>query len=185
MLRLKTGTPPRILSSSINYKVLEEQISDNRGRYLSFFTEQNKNKKIHCHITATNIKTHKLIHKNIQNSAMYSGKIDAQGVRYCPSIEDKVTKFKDRKSHNIFLEPEGLNSDLVYPNGISNSLDKRTQIKFLQTIKGLEKAKITEYGYAVEYDAIDPRQLTKELETKNFPNLYFLRDFLQKNYLQE
>ncbi len=137
-MRLKTGTPPRIYAQSINYDVLEPQISENNGIFLSYFTKQNTNKKINCFITKTNNKTHKIIRDNLDKSAMYSGIIKSQGVRYCPSIEDKITKFGDRNGHNIFLEPEGLNSDLVYPNGISNSLDKKIQLKFLRSIKGLE-----------------------------------------------
>ena len=129
-MRLKTGTPPRIYAKSINYDVLEPQLSENNGIFLSYFTKQNTNKKINCFITKTNNKTHKIIRENLDKSAMYSGIIKSQGVRYCPSIEDKVTKFGDRNGHNIFLEPEGLKSELVYPNGISNSLDKKIQIKF-------------------------------------------------------
>ncbi|MDB9776310.1 tRNA uridine-5-carboxymethylaminomethyl(34) synthesis enzyme MnmG [Alphaproteobacteria bacterium] len=171
-MRLKTGTPPRIYKKSIDYTNLNPQPSENNGVFLSFFTEQNKNKMIDCYITKTNKKTHKVIRDNLNKSAMYSGIIKSQGVRYCPSIEDKVVKFGDRNGHNIFLEPEGYNSELVYPNGISNSLDKKTQEKFLKTIPGLEKSEIAQYGYAVEYDAVDPRCLNKNFETKKFENFF-------------
>ena len=171
-MRLKTGTPPRIYAKSINYDVLEPQISENNGIFLSYFTKQNMNKKINCFITKTNNKTHKIIRDNINRSAMYSGIIKSQGVRYCPSIEDKVIKFGDRNGHNIFLEPEGLNSELVYPNGISNSLDKKTQLKFLRSIKGLEKCEVDQFGYAVEYDSVDPRELKNNFETKKIENLF-------------
>ncbi len=171
-MRLKTGTPPRIYSKSINYDVLEPQISENNGIFLSYFTKQNTNKKINCFITKTNNKTHKIIRDNLDKSAMYSGIIKSQGVRYCPSIEDKITKFGDRNGHNIFLEPEGLNSELVYPNGISNSLDKKIQLKFLRSIKGLEKCEVDQFGYAVEYDSVDPRELKNNFETKKIENFF-------------
>ncbi len=172
IMRLKTGTPPRIYAQSINYDVLEPQISENNGIFLSYFTKQNTNKKINCFITKTNNKTHKIIRDNLDKSAMYSGIIKSQGVRYCPSIEDKITKFGDRNGHNIFLEPEGLNSDLVYPNGISNSLDKKIQLKFLRSIKGLEKCEVDQFGYAVEYDSVDPRELKNNFETKKIENFF-------------
>ncbi len=171
-MRLKTGTPPRIYAKSINYDVLEPQKSENNGIFLSYFTKQNTNKKINCFITKTNNKTHKIIRDNLDKSAMYSGIIKSQGVRYCPSIEDKVTKFGDRNGHNIFLEPEGLKSDLVYPNGISNSLDKKIQLKFLRSIKGLEECEVDQFGYAVEYDSIDPRELKNNFETKKIENFF-------------
>jgi tRNA uridine 5-carboxymethylaminomethyl modification enzyme len=171
-MRLKTGTPPRIYAKSINYDVLEPQLSENNGIFLSYFTKQNTNKKINCFITKTNNKTHKIIRENLDKSAMYSGIIKSQGVRYCPSIEDKVTKFGDRNGHNIFLEPEGLKSELVYPNGISNSLDKKIQIKFLRSIKGLEKCEVDQFGYAVEYDSVDPRELKNNFETKKIENFF-------------
>lgn len=171
-MRLKTGTPPRIYAQSINYNVLEPQISENNGIFLSYFTKQNTNKKINCFITKTNNKTHKIIRDNLDKSAMYSGIIKSQGVRYCPSIEDKITKFGDRNGHNIFLEPEGLNSDLVYPNGISNSLDKKIQLNFLRSIKGLEKCEVDQFGYAVEYDSVDPRELKNNFETKKIENFF-------------
>ena len=172
IMRLKTGTPPRIYTDSIDYGVLEPQPSENNGIYLSYFTKQNTNKNINCYITKTNNKTHKIIRDNLDKSAMYSGIIKSQGVRYCPSIEDKITKFGDRNGHNIFLEPEGLNSNLVYPNGISNSLDKKIQLKFLRSIKGLEKCEVDQYGYAVEYDSVDPRELKSNFETKKIENFF-------------
>ena len=172
IMRLKTGTPPRIFAKSIDYSSLEEQPSENNGIFLSYFTKQNTNKKVNCYITRTNTKTHKIIRENLDKSAMYSGKIKSQGVRYCPSIEDKITKFGDRNGHNVFLEPEGLNSDLVYPNGISNSLDKEIQLKFLRSIKGLENCEVSQFGYAVEYDSVDPRELKINFETKKIENLY-------------
>jgi len=171
-MRLKTGTPPRIYKKSIDYSNLSPQPSENNDIFLSFFTKQNKNKMIDCYITKTNNKTHKVIRDNLDKSAMYSGIIKSQGVRYCPSIEDKVVKFGDRNGHNVFLEPEGYDSDLVYPNGISNSLDKKTQEKFLKTIPGLEKSEIAQYGYAVEYDAVDPRSLNKNFESKKIDNFF-------------
>ena len=171
-MRLKTGTPPRIYSKSIDYDALEPQPSENNGIYLSYFTKQNTNKNINCYITKTNNKTHKIIRDNLNKSAMYSGIIKSQGVRYCPSIEDKITKFGDRNGHNIFLEPEGLYSDLVYPNGISNSLDTDIQLKFLRSIKGLEKCEVDQFGYAVEYDSVDPRELKINFETKKIENLF-------------
>ena len=171
-MRLKTGTPPRIYTQSIDYDILDPQLSENNGIFLSYFTKQNTNKNINCYITKTNKKTHKIIRDNLDKSAMYSGIIKSQGVRYCPSIEDKVTKFGDRNGHNIFLEPEGLNSDLVYPNGISNSLDKKIQLKFLRSIKGLEKCEVDQFGYAVEYDSVDPRELKNNFETKKIENFF-------------
>ena len=171
-MRLKTGTPPRIYSKSINYDILEPQPSENNDIFLSYFTKQNTNKNINCYITKTNNKTHKIIRDNLDKSAMYSGIIKSQGVRYCPSIEDKITKFGDRNGHNIFLEPEGLNSELVYPNGISNSLDKKIQLKFLRSIKGLERCEVDQFGYAVEYDSVDPRELKNNFETKKIENFF-------------
>jgi len=171
-MRLKTGTPPRIYKKSIDYSNLSPQQSENNDIFLSFFTKQNKNRMIDCYITKTNKKTHKVIRDNLDKSAMYSGIIKSQGVRYCPSIEDKVVKFGDRNGHNVFLEPEGYDSELVYPNGISNSLDKKTQEKFLKTIPGLEKSEIAQYGYAVEYDAVDPRSLNKNFESKEIENFF-------------
>ena len=171
--RLKTGTPPRLSSKTINYNILEPQPGDENEVYMSFLGEKNKHPtQTSCHITQTNEKTHKIIEENIKKSAMYSGLISGVGPRYCPSIEDKVVRFAEKKHHQIFVEPEGLMSDWVYPNGISTSLPKEVQEEYIQSIKGFEKAKILQYGYAVEYDYIDPRNLHKTLATKNNPNLF-------------
>ena len=171
--RLKTGTPPRILSSSINWEILEKQDADKVPIPFSYLTKKITVPQIKCGITKTNALTHKIIKENISQSAVYSGSISGLGPRYCPSIEDKVNRFQDKESHQIFLEPEGLKSNVVYPNGISTSLPKNIQQKFVKTIKGLEKANILQYGYAVEYDYIDPRALNYNLETKEIKNLFF------------
>ena len=172
--RLKTGTPPRILTSSVNWEVLEKQSGDSPRPCMSFINSN----KIHpeqmdCFITRTNIKTHEIIKSGLDRSPMFSGRIDGVGPRYCPSIEDKIHRFSDKPSHQIFLEPEGLNSDEIYPNGISTSMPKDIQEKMVKSILGFEKAKITQYGYAVEYDFFDPRNLYPTLETKKIKNLYF------------
>ena len=173
MGRLKTGTPPRIKLSSIDLGLTEEQPGEKPTPWMSLYKKPKKHKKqLSCYITRTNKKTHKIIKKNTHLSAMYSGNIVGIGPRYCPSIEDKVNKFQDKKSHQIFLEPEGINKDLVYPNGISTSLPHKTQKEFITSIKGLEDSVIEEFGYAVEYDFIDPRALKKSLETKFFKNFY-------------
>ena len=170
--RMKTGTPPRIDKKSINFKGLYKQNSDKHIKPFSFMTKSIKVPQIPCYITKTNIKTHRIIEKNIKKSAMYSGQIQSIGPRYCPSIEDKVVKFKDRNQHQIFLEPEGLTTDVIYPNGISTSLPKNIQKQFVKSIKGLEYAKILQPGYAIEYDYIDPRQLQPTLETNKISNLF-------------
>ncbi len=173
MGRLKTGTPARIKLSSINLNKMEEQPGEKPTPWMSLYNRPKKHQKqLPCFITRTNKKTHQIIEKNTHLSAMYSGNIVGIGPRYCPSIEDKVNKFKNKESHQIFIEPEGINKDLVYPNGISTSLPKKTQESFIYSIKGLENANITEYGYAVEYDFIDPRSIKKSLETKFFKNFY-------------
>ncbi|MFM7558175.1 MAG: tRNA uridine-5-carboxymethylaminomethyl(34) synthesis enzyme MnmG [Alphaproteobacteria bacterium] len=171
--RLKTGTPPRILKSSINYNDLEIQEGDNPPVPFSYLNEKIETRQIHCAITYTNQNTHKIIQENLQKSAMYGGNISGIGPRYCPSIEDKIHRFYDKERHQIFLEPEGLDSDLVYPNGISNSLPIEVQEQFVRTIKGLENAVITQAGYAIEYDFVDPRELLPTLETKKIANLFF------------
>ena len=170
--RMKTGTPPRIAKKSINFKKLKRQDSDKKIIPFSFMNKFIKIKQIPCFITQTNKKTHKIIEKNIVKSATYSGQIQSIGPRYCPSIEDKIVKFKDRKQHHIFLEPEGLNSDIIYPNGISTSLPENIQKQFVRSISGLENAKILQYGYAIEYDYVDPLQLSNTLETNKINNLY-------------
>ncbi len=171
--RLKTGTPPRLSSKSINYSLLEPQPGDETEAYMSYLGTKNKHpKQTSCHITQTNENTHEIIEKNIKKSAMYSGLISGVGPRYCPSIEDKIVRFSEKKHHQIFVEPEGLESDWVYPNGVSTSLPKEVQEEYIHTIKGFEKAEILQYGYAVEYDYIDPRNLNKTLATKKNPNLF-------------
>ena len=170
--RMKTGTPPRIEKKTIAFNKLLEQKSDKKIRPFSFMNKSIKVKQISCFITHTNDKTHSIIEKNIEKSAIYSGQIESIGPRYCPSIEDKIVKFKDKNIHHIFLEPEGLNSKIIYPNGISTSLPENIQEKFVKSIKGLENAKILQYGYAIEYDYIDPLQLKNTLETNKINNLY-------------
>ena len=173
MGRLKTGTPARIKLSSIDLSLMEEQPGEKPTPWMSLAKPPKKHQKqLSCFITRTNKTTHEIIKDNIHLSAMYSGDIRGIGPRYCPSIEDKIKKFQDKESHQIFIEPEGINKDLVYPNGISTSLPQKAQEEFILSIKGLEKAVITEYGYAVEYDFVDPRTLNKTLETKYFKNLY-------------
>ena len=171
--RLKTGTPPRLLKKTINFNDLDEQRPDKNIIPFSFINRHIHIPQISCFITHTNLKTHKIISTNLNLSPMYSGEIDSMGARYCPSIEDKVYKFKNRSSHQIFLEPEGLGSELVYPNGISSSLPSEIQEKFVRTIKGLEKVTITQPAYAIEYDFVDPQELTHTLETKKIKNLFF------------
>ena len=171
--RLKTGTPPRLSSKTIDYSLLEKQPGDETEVYMSFLGTKNKHpKQTSCHITQTNENTHKIIEQNIKKSAMYSGLISGVGPRYCPSIEDKIVRFAEKKQHQIFVEPEGLESDWVYPNGISTSLPKEVQEEYIRSIRGFEEAKILQYGYAVEYDYIDPRNLHKTLATKKNPNLF-------------
>ena len=173
MGRLKTGTPPRIKLSSINTKEMEEQPGEKPTPWMSLYKRPKKHQKqLSCFITRTNKKTHKIIEKNTHLSAMYSGNIVGIGPRYCPSIEDKVNRFKNKDGHQIFIEPEGINKDLIYPNGVSTSLPKQTQQDFIQSIKGMRDAIITEYGYAVEYDFVDPRSIYPTLETKFLKNFY-------------
>ena len=173
MGRLKTGTPARIKLSSINLNKMEIQPGEKPTPWMSLYNTPKKHKKqLACYIARTNEKTHKIIRENTHLSAMYSGNIIGIGPRYCPSIEDKVNRFKDKTSHQIFIEPEGINKDLVYPNGISTSLPKEAQKKFIYSIEGLDGCSIEEYGYAVEYDFIDPRSIKKTLETKILKNFY-------------
>lgn len=172
--RLKTGTPPRIATSSIDFSQLAEQPGDNPTPVFSFLGKREHHpKQISCYITHTNEKTHEVIRNNLDRSPMYSGEIEGIGPRYCPSIEDKVVRFADRISHQIFLEPEGLNCNEVYPNGISTSLPFDVQYEIVRSMKGLENAHITRPGYAIEYDFFDPRDLTPWLETKHMPGLFF------------
>ena len=173
MGRLKTGTPARIKLTSLDLESMDEQPGEEPTPWMSKKGKNSKHiKQISCYITRTNIETHKEISDNIKKSAMYSGNIVGIGPRYCPSIEDKIHKFPLKESHQIFIEPEGVDVDLVYPNGISTSLPEENQKRFIQTIKGMESAEITEYGYAVEYDFVDPRALNKTLELIDVENLY-------------
>lgn len=173
LARLKTGTPPRIDRNSINFANLEEQAGDNPPQPFSYLNNKITVPQIHCYITYTNQKTHEVIKNNLHKSAMYGGYIEGVGPRYCPSIEDKIHRFYDKERHQIFLEPEGLNSDLIYPNGISTSLPLDVQIEFLKTIPGLENCRVTQAGYAIEYDFVDPRELLPTLETKKIRGLFF------------
>lgn len=170
--RLKTGTPARILASSINFNNLEIQESDNVPTPFSYLNQKITTKQIPCYITYTNQKTHQIIADNLHQSAMYGGNITGNGPRYCPSIEDKIHRFANKERHQIFLEPEGLDSNLIYPNGISTSLPQEVQEKFIKTIPGLENSIITQPGYAIEYDFIDPRELLPTLATKKIANLF-------------
>ncbi|WP_308916277.1 tRNA uridine-5-carboxymethylaminomethyl(34) synthesis enzyme MnmG [Jannaschia sp. LMIT008] len=172
MGRLKTGTPPRLRRSTIAWNVLESQPSDSSPVMLSFENHTPSQRLIDCAITHTNVATHEIVRTNIGQSAMYGGHIEGVGPRYCPSIEDKVLRFADKDSHQIFLEPEGLESDLVYPNGISTSLPAEIQLEYIRTITGLENCEIVQPGYAVEYDYIDPRQLRSTMEVRDVRGLY-------------
>lgn len=170
--RLKTGTPPRLDGRTINWHGLEVQHGDEPPEPFSSLTEKITVPQIPCHITYTNPETHRIINDNLDRSALYGGRIEGTGPRYCPSIEDKVVKFADRTRHQIFLEPEGLDDHTVYPNGISTSLPVDTQEALVRSIEGLEKAVILQPGYAIEYDYIDPRELRHSLETKKIPGLF-------------
>ena len=172
--RLKTGTPPRILKKSIDFSGLEEQKGDSPRPVFSYVSKREDHpKQVSCFITYTNNNTHNVIKSSLSDSPMYTGSIEGVGPRYCPSIEDKVVKFADKSRHQIFIEPEGLTSKEVYPNGISTSLSIDAQKAFLKTIDGFEKAVITQPGYAIEYDYFDPRDLLESLETKKVKGLYF------------
>lgn len=172
--RLKTGTPPRIDGRSIDYSKLEEQPGDSPRPVFSYLGSRDDHpQQVVCHITHTNSRTHEIISDNLQKSAMYSGNIEGVGPRYCPSIEDKVVRFADKDSHQIFIEPEGLNTHEIYPNGISTSLPFEVQLDYVHSIAGFENAHVTRAGYAIEYDFFDPRDLQSTLETKFIKNLYF------------
>ena len=186
--RLKTGTPARILKSSIDFSDLEEQAGDHPQTPFSYLNDSVEARQTSCYITYTNKKTHEVIQDNLQKSAMYSGGIASKGPRYCPSIEDKVNRFADKDRHQIFLEPEGVEPEnydgkidmqnlqpyeLIYPNGISTSLPQDVQLEFLKTIKGLENCVVTQPGYAIEYDYVNPQELKLTLETKKVANLFF------------
>lgn len=172
--RLKTGTPARIDGKTIDYTKLKKQPGDTPVPVFSFLGKAEQHpQQICCHIAHTNEKTHEIIRNNLNKSPLYSGIIEGIGPRYCPSIEDKIVRFANRKSHQIFIEPEGLDTNLIYPNGISTSLPEKIQQKFIRTIQGFENAHITQPGYAIEYDFYDPRDLHSSLETKKIANLFF------------
>ncbi len=171
--RLKTGTPPRLDGRTINWDILESQPGDEDPVLFSFLSKGVTAQQVNCGITHTNMRTHLLIEENLKKSAMYGGHIDGIGPRYCPSIEDKIVRFADKTSHQVFLEPEGVNDHTVYPNGISTSLPEDVQNAYVQTIVGLEEAKILQPGYAIEYDYVDPRALDARLSVKGVEGLFF------------
>jgi len=170
--RLKTGTPPRLDGTTINYENLEMQSADENPFFFSYLTNKINAKQVSCGMTYTNDKVHKIIEKNLKRSAMYSGSIKSVGPRYCPSIEDKIVKFKDKQRHQIFLEPESLSTNVVYPNGISTSLPKVIQQEILFKINGLQNVRMIKAGYAIEYDYVFPTELDFTLRTKKIENLY-------------
>ncbi|MDO5657306.1 MAG: tRNA uridine-5-carboxymethylaminomethyl(34) synthesis enzyme MnmG [Paracoccus sp. (in: a-proteobacteria)] len=170
--RLKTGTPPRLARDSIDWARLDVQPGDDVPEMLSFMSDAPVLPQIACGITHTNAQTHEIIRTNLSRSAMYGGRIEGVGPRYCPSIEDKIHRFADKDSHQIFLEPEGVDSDLVYPNGISTSLPADVQVEYVRSIGGLERAEIVQPGYAVEYDYVDPRALSRDLSVRGLRGLY-------------
>mmetsp|Transcript_18535 Transcript_18535/g.30410 ORF Transcript_18535/g.30410 Transcript_18535/m.30410 type:complete len:596 (-) Transcript_18535:9190-10977(-) len=171
--RLKTGTPPRLDGRTIAWDTLGAQDADEDPVLFSFLSKAPALRQVSCGITHTNAKTHEIIRKNLERSAMYGGHIDGVGPRYCPSIEDKIVRFADKDSHQIFLEPEGLDDHTVYPNGISTSLPKDVQEDYVHSIVGLEQAEILQPGYAIEYDYVDPRALNADLSVRDVPGLYF------------
>jgi tRNA uridine 5-carboxymethylaminomethyl modification enzyme len=170
--RLKTGTPARLDGRTIDWAALEMQPGDETPTPFSFLSGPITTPQIACGVTATTPETHRIIAERLAESAVYGGRLSGKGPRYCPSIEDKVVRFPDRASHQIFLEPEGIDDDTVYPNGISTSVSEATQDLFLRTIPGLERARVRRYGYAIEYDYVDPRELTTALEVRRLPGLY-------------
>jgi len=172
--RLKTGTPPRLDGKTLNYEVMQEQAGDQPTPVFSFLGKRSDHpRQISCYITKTNEKTHDIIRASLDRSPMFTGSIEGVGPRYCPSVEDKVVRFADKNSHQIFVEPEGLTTDLIYPNGISTSMPADVQEQFVRSIAGFENARITQPGYAIEYDYFDPRDLKPTLETKPVAGLYF------------
>jgi tRNA uridine 5-carboxymethylaminomethyl modification enzyme len=172
MARLKTGTPPRLDGRTIDWAVLEEQPSDADRWTMSPLTRRRENPLLFCGITRTNPRSHDIIRENLHRSPLFSGAIGATGPRYCPSIEDKIHRFSDRDGHQVFLEPEGLDSHLIYPNGVSTSLPAEVQLEMLRTMDGLHNVDMLTPGYAVEYDYIDPRSLDRALEVQAIPRLY-------------
>jgi tRNA uridine 5-carboxymethylaminomethyl modification enzyme len=170
--RLKTGTPPRLDGTTIDWAALEMQPGDEPPEPFSTLTDRIKNRQIQCAITRTTAATHTIIRDNVHRSPMYSGQIKSRGPRYCPSIEDKIVRFGERDGHQIFLEPEGLDDTTVYPNGISTSLPEDVQLALVISIPGLEHARVVRPGYAIEYDYVDPRELRPSLETKRLPGLF-------------
>ncbi|MEM9047698.1 MAG: tRNA uridine-5-carboxymethylaminomethyl(34) synthesis enzyme MnmG [Pseudomonadota bacterium] len=170
--RLKTGTPPRLDGKTIDWSRVERQPADDDPVFFSFLTEKVQARQITCGITRTTEDTHAIIRENLERSALYGGHMDGRGPRYCPSIEDKVVRFSEKQSHQIFLEPEGLTTDVVYPNGISTSLPAEVQASYVKTIPGLEAAQILQHGYAIAYDYVDPRALRASLELKSLSGLY-------------
>jgi tRNA uridine 5-carboxymethylaminomethyl modification enzyme len=172
LARLKTGTPPRLDGRTIDWAALEPQPGDDPPEPISWMTERITNRQVACAITATTPATHALIRQNLHHSAVYGGRIQGVGPRYCPSIEDKVVRFAERERHQIFLEPEGLDDDTVYPNGVSTSLPEAVQAAMIASIPGLERARILRPGYAIEYDHVDPRALTAALEVRAVPRLF-------------
>jgi tRNA uridine 5-carboxymethylaminomethyl modification enzyme len=172
MGRLKTGTPARLDGSTIAWDRIERQEGDAEPTPFSFMTGSITREQVACGVTFTNEATHRIIAEHLGESAVYGGRATGRGPRYCPSIEDKVVRFADKTSHQVFLEPEGMDDDTVYPNGISTSVSEETQQRFLETILGLEQVRVRRFGYAIEYDYVDPRELTPGLETKRLPGLY-------------
>ena len=171
--RLKTGTPPRIAGSSVDWQRLARQPGDDPAPRFSFLGEPTpRAPQVCCWITRTNARTHEIIRAALHRSPLFGGAIQGVGPRYCPSVEDKVVRFADRESHQIFVEPEGLESDEIYPNGISTSLPYDVQVQFVRSIEGFESAHITRPGYAIEYDYFDPRDLTPSLASKHLPGLW-------------
>ncbi|MBM3245058.1 MAG: tRNA uridine-5-carboxymethylaminomethyl(34) synthesis enzyme MnmG, partial [Candidatus Omnitrophica bacterium] len=173
ILRFKTGTCPRLDKNTIDFSKLIVQSGDNPPKPFSFSTKKLKQKQIPCYITYTNQDTHRIIKDNLDKSPLYAGIIKATGVRYCPSIEDKIVKFADKERHQVFLEPEGLSTNFIYPNGLSTSLPEDVQLKIIHSIEGLENAKILRFGYGIEHDVVEPTQMYPSLETKLIRNLYF------------
>jgi tRNA uridine 5-carboxymethylaminomethyl modification enzyme len=173
LLRLKTGTPPRLLAESIDFSVMERQDGDTPPRRFSFWKSEIPLEQRPCFLTYSNSTTHSVIRENLHRSPLYSGMIKGVGPRYCPSIEDKVVKFPDKDRHPLFFEPEALDSNWIYPNGVSTSLPADVQEAFIRTIPGCENVRFARHGYAVEYDCIDPRQLRHTLESKRVKGLFF------------